>query len=548
MNMLKLTLAQLNYTLGDFEGNRQKMLDARVKAIAEGSDLVIYSELSVTGYPPEDLVYRPAFRQLARDTVLQLAAATNDGKAAMLIGCPWEENGNIHNATILLAEGTIRHIQYKHDLPNYGVFDEKRVFTPGGMPEPVLFKGVKLGLMVCEDMWNMTVADALKDSDIILSINASPFEVGKHTQRLARARANVERIGKPLVYVNQLCGQDDLVFDGDSFVLSGQGEMLWRLSRTQEEVATTEWQNENGAWRCTPGLVRPYPSWQQVMYQAMVLALRDYVGKNGFPGVLIGMSGGIDSALSAAVAVDALGADKVWLVMMPSRYTSPESFKDAENCTKLLGAKLDTIPIEDMFMAFEEVLAPTFSGKERDITEENIQSRIRGTLLMALSNKFGHMVLSTGNKSEMAVGYATLYGDMAGGYNVLKDAYKTQVNGLSEWRNSHVPENGLGPKGLVIPDTIIRKAPTAELRPDQKDEDSLPPYALLDAILHRIIEEEKSIAAIMAEGYDEATVRKVRKLVYRAEYKRRQSAPGVKLSKKPFGRDRRYPITNRFGS
>lgn len=543
-----LTLAQLNFTVGDFEGNRQKMLAARATAVEQGADLIAFPELSITGYPPEDLVYRPAFRKASQQSLHQLAAATEDGKTSMLVGGIGEENGNIFNSVFLLDGGKIIHTQHKHDLPNYGVFDEKRVFSAGALPQPFNFHDIRLGLMICEDMWNMKVTECLNDADLILSVNGSPFEITKHEKRMERALANINRLHKPLAYVNMLAGQDDLVFDGDSFVLSAEGKLLHNLSRTAEELRTIQWRSTAQGWVCDAGSIASYEGWQCVTYQAMMLGLRDYIAKNRFPGVLIGMSGGIDSALSAAIAVDALGAENVWLVMMPSRYTSAVSVIDAEDCAKALGARLDTIPIEDMFRAYEDTLAPTFSGKNPDITEENLQSRIRGTVLMALSNKFGHMVLSTGNKSEMAVGYATLYGDMCGGYNVLKDAYKTQVNALAAWRNEHAPEGGTHPALNILPQNILLKPPTAELRPDQTDEASLAPYPVLDAILMRLIEEEMTIEEIVSAGFEEALVRRIRRLVYLAEYKRRQSAPGVKISAKPFSRDRRYPITNSFGS
>lgn len=541
---LKIALAQLNLAVGDLDGNLKKMLAARKKAI--GADLVVFPELSVTGYPPEDLVLKKEFQNASLKILEKLKKATSDKKTAMLVGCPYVENERLYNAAFLLMDGKIIAKQYKHDLPNYGVFDEKRVFSSGLPPVPVTFKGIKLGIMICEDMWNMKVAESLKNSDILVSINASPYEIGKHKKRLERAGQNIKLVGKPLIYVNQICGQDDLVFDGDSFVLSKNEEILAKLSRSNEEVVVTEWEKKKSEWICKKSAIKKYKSGLQVMYQALMLGLSDYVKKNNFPGVVIGMSGGVDSAITAAVAVDALGKNKVRLVMMPSKYTEKRSIDDARKCAEMLGVRLENIPIIGLVRDFEKELKNTFKGTKQNITEENIQSRARGVILMAISNKFGHMVLSTGNKSEMAVGYATLYGDMCGGYSVLKDVYKTEVYELVKWRNNNQPENSKGSKGRVIPDSIIKRAPTAELRPNQKDQDSLPPYEILDDILKKLIEREMSIDEVVKSGHDIKIVKKVFGMVYGAEYKRRQSPPGVKVSVKPFGRDRRYPITNAF--
>jgi len=544
-NKLTISIAQQNYVVGDIEGNYHKALEAREWALKKGADLIVFPELSVTGYPPEDLVLRPEFQRAAMEKAQKLAKVTSDGKTAMLVGCPWLESGKVYNAALLLTNGEIKSKQYKYDLPNYGVFDEKRVFLAGEMPQPVEFNGVRLGIMICEDMWNMKVTDALKDSDILISMNASPFEIGKHKKRVERALMNIRVIRKPLIYVNQICGQDDLVFDGDSFVISEDEKILLRLPGFREYLEVTEWENKAG-WQCKSGNIETPASEEERIYKAMMLGLKDYVEKNKFPGVVIGLSGGIDSALTAAVAVDALGKEKVRLVMMPSRYTSAESLEDAQFVADALGVKLENISIEDAFSAFEDMLAPTFSGRKADITEENLQSRIRGNILMAISNKFGHMVVSTGNKSEMSVGYATLYGDMCGGYSVLKDVYKMQVYAVSRWRNENKPQQAFGPEGVVINKNIITKAPTAELKPNQKDEDSLPPYEILDGILEKLVEQELSVEEIITSGYERAVVEKVYRMLHAAEYKRRQSPPGVKISKKPFSRDRRYPITNKF--
>ncbi|MGK2285738.1 NAD+ synthase [Pedomonas sp. V897] len=543
---LRIALAQINQITGDIDGNIAAMLDARNRA--RDADLIVYPELALIGYPPEDLVLKPAFQQAARAGLERLAAATLDGGPAMLAGTCWLEDGKLYNAVALLENGRIAAITRKHDLPNYGVFDEKRVFASGPLPGPIPFRGVRLGIPICEDIWSPDVCECLAETgaEILISPNASPFELGKDDKRLHHTVARVTETGLPLVYLNRLGGQDELVFDGGSFVLNGDAALAARFPEWQEHIAVTDWTRTASGWRCEKAEIVPPCETLESVYRAMCLGLKDYVTRNRFPGVVIGMSGGIDSALSAAVAVDALGADKVWCVMMPSRYTSRESLEDAAECSRRLGVRLDTVPIEPAVEAFGAMLAPLFEGRGRDITEENIQSRIRGVTLMALSNKFGHMVLTTGNKSEMSTGYATLYGDMCGGYSVLKDVYKTMVFELCRWRNAHLPIEALGPRGEVIPERIITKPPTAELRENQKDEDSLPPYPVLDAILTGLVEEELSVDAIAARGYDPATVARVERLLYVAEYKRRQAPPGVKITPRNFGRDRRYPITNAF--
>ncbi len=537
--MLTFALAQLNVTVGDFAGNRAKILESYRQASASKADMLICTELAVTGYAPEDLVLRPYFQQCAMESIHHLAAATAESQTALLVGGIWHDEGTLHNALFLLEHGEIKHITYKHDLPNYGVFDEKRVFHPGHLPSAIEWRGLRLAAIICEDSWNLDIAHyvAKQSIDLTISINASPFELGKTERRIERMQDNVHITGAPLIYVNQICGQDDVVYDGGSFVMSADGTIPYQMPHWKEQIAYTQWTQKDGAWTCTSPQSIPHMSREETIYHAMVLGLRDYVTKNGFPGIVLGLSGGIDSALSAAVAVDALGKDKVWCVLMPSEFTSQESTDDATACAHLLGVKLDTLPIRQGFDALETTLQPLFAGKPHDLTEENLQSRLRGILLMALSNKFGHMVLTTGNKSEMAVGYATLYGDMCGGYNVLKDIYKTDVFAISRWRNTQSP---------VMPENVITKAPTAELRENQKDEDSLPPYAILDAILYQFIELQRSREYIINSGYDKHIVEKVTRLVYGAEYKRRQSAPGVKISTMQFGRDRRYPLTQKF--
>ncbi len=546
---LNLALAQINTTVGDIAGNLDRIRAARAEARRQGADLVVFPELTVSGYPPEDLVLKPLFQDRAAAAVETLAAETKDGGPAMIVGAPWRENGKLYNAAFLLDAGLVAAKRFKHDLPNYGVFDEKRVFAAAPPPGPVNFRGVRLGLMICEDMWTPDVTETLQESgaEILVIPNGSPYESDKLDERLNLAVQRVVESDLPLVYVNQVCGQDELVFDGASFVLNADRRLAAQAPAWREHVTTTRWtRGSNGAWTCAPAEVHAQPPRLEAIYSAMMLGLRDYVRKNRFPGVALGLSGGIDSAISAAVAVDALGADKVWCVMMPSPYTSRESLEDAAAVATSLGCRLDTVPIVPAMEAFAQMTAPLFAGRAPDTTEENIQARARGITMMALSNKFGHMVLSTGNKSEMSVGYATLYGDMCGGYSVLKDVYKTDVFALSRWRNAHKPEGALGPAGGVMPERVITKPPTAELKPNQKDEDSLPPYATLDGILECLIEREMRLDDIVAKGFERATVVRVWQMLDRAEYKRRQAPPGVKITRRSFGRDRRYPITNGF--
>ncbi|MBF0333117.1 MAG: NAD+ synthase [Alphaproteobacteria bacterium] len=545
---LKLALAQLNPVVGDIAGNLARLRAARAEAAAAGADLLLGPELVVSGYPPEDLVLKEAFLDAVRDGVEALARETADGGPAMLVGAPWRIDGARRNAVLLLEGGAIAAIRLKCHLPNYGVFDEARVFVPGPPPEPIRFRGVALGVMVCEDMWYADVAAHLREAgaEMLLVPNGSPFELDKHGVRREHAAARVAETGLPLVYVNQVGGQDELVFDGASFVLGADQGLRVRLPGWREAVSVIEFRRGPGGWDCDAMAVPPPPGRDEQVYQAMVLGLRDYVGKNRFPGVVLGLSGGIDSALSAAVAADALGPDRVRCVMMPSPYTSVESLEDAALVAEMLGVRLDEIGIGPAMEAFSGMLAGVFEGTQANITEENVQARSRGITLMAISNKFGPMVLSTGNKSEMSVGYATLYGDMCGGYSVLKDVYKTTVFDVSRWRNAHFPEGALGPRGPVMPERVITKPPTAELKPNQTDQDTLPPYDVLDDILQVLIEAEGSIDEAIARGHDEATVRRVWRMLDFAEYKRRQAPPGVKITGRAFGRDRRYPITNGF--
>jgi NAD+ synthase len=545
---LTIALAQLNPTVGDIDGNAGLVREARARAAAMGADLLVASELVVPGYPPEDLVFRPSFQEAAVRAIEALASETADGGPALLIGSLWREEGKIYNAALLLDGGKVQSVRLKHDLPNYGVFDEKRVFAAGPLPGPVNFRGVRLGVMVCEDMWTPDVAECLDESgaEMLVVLNGSPYALDKWDERLNLAVARVGEAGLPLIYVNQVGGQDELVFDGGSFVLNADRRLRARCPDWTESVLATEWQRGSDGWSCAEAhSVAPEDSLASI-YSAMMLGLRDYVTKNRFPGVLIGMSGGIDSALTAAVAVDALGPDAVHCVMMPSPYTSVESLEDAAAAAEALGCRLDEINIGPAMDAFDVMLQPAFDNLPPDTTEENIQARSRGVILMALSNKTGAMVVSTGNKSEMSVGYATLYGDMCGGFSVLKDVYKMAVFELSRWRNANVPANAKGPAGEVIPERIITKPPSAELKPDQTDQDTLPPYAELDAILQSLVEKDLGVTATAEAGHDRALVQRIWRMLLIAEYKRRQAPPGVKITQRSFGRDRRYPITDAF--
>jgi NAD+ synthase len=546
---LAIAVAQANPTVGDIAGNADKVRRARVEAARDGADIVAFPELFIAGYPPEDLVLKPAFQAACRAQVEVLARETADGGPAVLIGTPWVESGKLHNTYCLLDRGAIAAVRHKVDLPNYGVFDEKRVFVPGPLPGPVNFRGVRLGIPICEDIWGSEVVETLAEtgSELLIVPNGSPYWRDKDNTRLNVAVARVTESDLPMIYINQVGGQDELIFDGASFGLHADRSLAFQLPAFREMTTTLRWQRSGNGWRCVDGPVAKLGnSADQEDYTACMLGLRDYVDKNGFKGVVLGLSGGIDSALVAVLAADALGPERVRCVMLPYRFTSQASLDDAAAVAKALGVKYDTVPIESAVLGFEKSLAPLFAGLPRDVTEENLQARARGTILMAISNKFGLMVVTTGNKSEMSVGYATLYGDMNGGFNPIKDLYKTEVYRLSRLRNSWKPEGALGAGGEIIPENIIVKAPTAELRENQKDQDSLPPYDVLDGILERLVEREEPVASIVAEGFDKETVIKVERMLNLAEYKRRQAAPGVKVTLKNFGRDRRYPIVNRF--
>ncbi|GIX17398.1 MAG: NAD+ synthase [Rhodothalassiaceae bacterium] len=547
---VSIAIAQIDQTVGDLEGNRARIIAAAERAAALGADLVITPELSLVGYPPEDLVLKNAFIEGARAMLDSLLAWSGERAPALVVGLPWAEEGRLYNAAVVVERGRIAARVFKRMLPNYGVFDEKRHFTPAATAEPVVFRDLPLGLMICEDMWFPDVPGELKakGAAILIAVNASPFETEKHAHRLDVARARVAETGLALVFANQIGGQDELLFDGASFVLDATGQAAARLAAFAEDLAMIEVDGGRAPARIRirHGGDAHWEEGEAAIYLALVLGIRDYARKNGFRQAVLGLSGGIDSALVAALAADALGPDQVWGVMLPSPYTSRESLEDAAAVARNLGIRHDVIPITPAMEAVEEMLRPVFHGLAPDETEENIQARLRGLVVMALSNKFGHLVLSTGNKSELSVGYATLYGDMAGGFSPLKDVYKTLVYRLARWRNAHHPTGALGPKGVVIPERILTRAPSAELRPGQTDQDKLPPYPVLDDILHGLIEEELGFADIVARGHPPELVARVEAMLYAAEYKRRQGAPGIKITRKSFTRDRRYPVTNAF--
>ncbi|MEQ1687214.1 MAG: NAD+ synthase [Sphingopyxis sp.] len=548
---LAIVLAQLTQSVGDIAANTQAMLGVRARHA--GADLIVFPELQLIGYPPEDLVLKPALLARADAALAALAGATADGGPAMLVGTALRRDGLLYNAMVLLDGGAVVGTTFKHELPNYGTFDEKRLFASGPLPAPLDFRGTRIGVPICEDIWYPAVCEALArgGAEILIAPNGSPYEIDKDDHRSATVVAQrVAENGLPIAYLNRVGGQDELVFDGCSFVMDAAGEAVHRLKDWEEEERITHWRRgPDGRWTCQSGALAVWEQHPADIYSAMVLALRDYVNRNRFPGVVLGLSGGIDSAICAAIAADALGSERVWCVMLPSRFTSQLSLDDAAACAKMIGCRHEVIAINPAVEAFDAMLEGSFADTTYDTTEENVQSRIRGVTLMALSNKFGPMLLTTGNKSEMSVGYATIYGDMAGGYNPLKDAYKTTVFALARWRNAHVPRLSLNPVKPVMPMSIIDKPPSAELRPDQRDEDSLPPYADLDRMLQGLVEEELSVDDVVARhGFDRDVVARIERLLAIAEYKRRQAPPGVKLGSRNFGRDRRYPITHGFRS
>lgn len=543
---LRIASCQLNPVVGDIWGNEAKIDVGYARAKTDGADVAIFPELMIIGYPPEDLVLRPTVVDDCRKACVRLSEKTVDGPA-LLLTAPWHVDGKLYNAALWMEAGKIKHIRLKHHLPNYGVFDEARVFAKGPLPHPIDFKGVSIGLPICEDLWQPGVAEHLADNgaEIMLSPNGSPWRRTAHAERTAALGEKVFNEGLPLVYVNQIGGQDELVFDGSSWSMAVDGTIVQSLKSFVEDYDVADWKKIDGKWTCVSAKIESHLSGLEADWRACCLGLGDYVNKNGFKQIVLGLSGGVDSAICAAIAADALGPDRVWCVMMPSEYTSSDSLEDAKLCAEQIGVRYDIIAIRPARDAFTDMLGPLFEGLEPDTTEENIQSRIRGLTLMALSNKFGPMLVTTGNKSEMAVGYATIYGDMSGKYNPIKDLYKTEVFALCNWRNAHTPDDLLG-GDAPIPQRIITKPPSAELRDDQKDSDSLPDYPVLDDILLGLIEQELPVEAIVARGHSRDDVVRIQRLLYIAEYKRRQAPPGVKIGSKNFGRDRRYPITNRY--
>jgi len=536
---LRLAIAQLDFLVGDVRGNARRAVTAARRAHAElAADVVVFPELTLSGYPPEDLLFHRGFRRQIEESLQQLGREAGD--VCMVVGYPEYDDGGIHNSAALLAAGELVAVHRKQELPNYKVFDEKRYFRPGQRPTVVDCKGFRLGLLICEDIWVPGPARLAREAgaELLVVINASPYEIHKQRERERVVRSRVLEVGLPVVYVNMLGGQDELVFDGNSFVMDAAGQVVVRAPAFEEGTYVAEFvRDENGVVRPCAGEVAPELSDEESIYRALVLGVRDYVDKHGFPGVVMGLSGGIDSSLTLAIAVDALGPGRVHAVMMPSRYTSSISLEDAAEQARILGVKYSVLSIEKMFTATLETLKDEFAGLPPDATEENIQSRCRMLLLMAISNKTGRMLLTTGNKSEMAVGYATLYGDMAGGFAPIKDCSKMLVYRLANYRNS---------LGRVIPQRAIDRPPSAELRPGQKDSDSLPPYEVLDPILECFIEDDLSVDEIVMRGFDRETVKRVLDLVKRNEYKRRQAPPGVRVSRRAFGRDWRYPITNGY--
>ena len=546
-NNIKIALAQLNPIVGDVKGNINKLIKIR-NDLNNSTEIIVVPELYVTGYPIDDLVLRNDFLELVQNEINNLAKLTSDGKAAIIIGAPRKENKTIRNSVYVLDNGKVLSFRDKYNLPNTGVFDEQRIFSPGTLSGPIKVRDVLIGLPICEDIWNETVIECLCETgaEIILSINASPFTTKKTDQRISVAASRVLESKLPLIYLNRVGGQDELVFDGSSFCLSHHGKLKIQLKDFQEQTLEIDLKKTDNNWEFKEN-INTVSSSIESLYKSLVISVRDYVNNNGFPGVVLGMSGGIDSALVAAIATDALGPSLVKAVMMPSPYTSKESLEDAKLASSNLGINYSYLDIKNGMDTIDKILLD-FNAPKVDvgIAEENIQSRIRGLLLMAISNKYGSMVLATGNKSEYAVGYATLYGDMCGGFAVIKDVWKSDVFKLCKWRNLNKSSEFLGPIGEVIPNRIITKAPSAELREDQKDTDSLPEYDVLDVILKKLVEENLSLEQIVSHGFDMNDVKKISMLLSRSEYKRFQSAPGPKVTEKAFGRDRRYPLTSGF--
>ena len=544
---MSVALAQLNPHLGDVSANCQKLLQMRERAAAKGADIILTPEMFLAGYPADDLVLRADFMDRIEAAISRLAKATADGGPAIIVGAPCRDKDVLYNSAFILDGGKIVARRDKVNLPNYGVFDDKRHFTPGQLQGPVLLRGMRLGIAVCEDIWFPDLCEMLGETgaEIILSLNASPFENAKTDMRMMHAVSRMTETGLPFVYVNMVGGQDELVFDGSSFALNLGGKIASQMPSFSEGLSLLEVRSQSGTCHLTGQISRPAAAEEDV-WRALTLGVRDYVEKNGFPGVILGLSGGVDSAIVAVLAVDALGPESVRVVMMPSDYTADISLADAEELADNLGLTLETIALRAGMDAFDSMLEASLEGTEMDVTEENIQSRLRGMILMALSNKFGNMVLATGNKSEYAAGYSTLYGDMCGGFAPIKDVWKTEIFKLCEWRNTALPRGVLGPDGEVIPRRIITRPPSAELRPDQQDTDSLPPYDILDAILIALTEEMADTDTIVSRGYERETVERVSAMLFRTEYKRFQAAPGPKVTPRAFGRDRRLPLTSGF--
>ena len=544
---LKIALAQLNPLVGDVSGNIEKLISIRSNLNSD-IDILVAPELYVSGYPIDDLVLREDFLNLVENEINKLVQCTKDNKSAIIVGAPRKDNNQIKNSVFVIENGNIVSIKDKYELPNTGVFDEQRIFKQGSLEDCVIIKGIKFGLPICEDIWEKTVLEKLSKSgaEIIIAINASPFTVSKNEERENIATLRVNETKLPIVYLNRTGGQDELIFDGSSFALNHDGKKFYSSSEFKEETVEINFQKSNGKW-LGQGNLNNSSSPSERLYKALVLGLRDYVNNNKFPGVVLGLSGGVDSALVAALATDAFGPDLVQAIMLPSPFTGDESLNDAKEAAELLNINCSNLKISDAMKIVENILGD-FKGPsfEPGITEENIQSRLRGLLLMALSNRYGYMVLATGNKSEYAVGYSTLYGDMCGGYAPIKDVWKTDVFKLCNWRNENYSDLFKGPKGKVIPTNIINKAPTAELRDNQKDTDSLPEYNILDEILKGLVEDEISVEKIVSKGFDRKVVEKTAQLLARSEYKRFQAAPGPKVTNKAFGRDRRFPLTSGF--
>jgi len=545
---LRIALAQLNPKVGDLPGNLALARQALADAVAAKADILMLSELFLTGYFPDDLLFKPQFVADAMTAAQALVADTAGTETVLILPTIWQDQTGLHNAVLVAEKGKIFALRFKRELPNTDVFYEKRYFTAGPLPLPVTIKGVSVGIPICEDIWHPWVCEHLvrEGAEILLCPNGSPYWTDKQHIRKELVRKHATEHGVPLLYLNQVGGQDELVFDGASFAIEPGDRLVIQGKSFVTDFILSDWQRGENGWTCTEGRVEALTSTEEAPWRAAVLGLRDYVLKNGFSHVVLGLSGGIDSAVVAAMAVDAFGPEKVHCIMLPYRYTSEESLKDAKDCAARLGVRYDIVAIGNPVDDALAELAPIFGDRPADLAEENIQSRMRGVVLMAVSNKLGSMLLTTGNKSEMGVGYATIYGDMNGGYNPLKDMFKMDVYALADWRNKHMPGDCLGPQGEVIPQSIIDKAPSAELRPNQTDQDSLPPYPVLDDILRSIVEDEMSLGDVVKRGHDPALVKRIERLLNIAEYKRRQAAPGPKLTPRAFGLGRKYPITNGY--